>query len=119
MYRDDSVYVATRNEIFRLRDSKNRGAADVRTPLSILETKGAYPHNGLSGIAFDFHGDVYFGMGENLGFAYTLVGSDGVRISGGGEGGTFFAAGPTAAISSGSRRGSGIRFRFASTRLAG
>ncbi len=65
-----------------------------RTPVVHLETKGAYPHNGLSGIAFDFHGDVYFGMGENLGFAYTLVGSDGVRISGGGEGGNVFRCRP-------------------------
>lgn len=92
--RDGSVYVATRNEIFRLRDSKGTGAADERTPIVHLESKGNYPHDGLSGIAFDFHGDVYFGMGENLGFTYTLVGSDGVRISGGGEGGNVFRCRP-------------------------
>jgi putative membrane-bound dehydrogenase-like protein len=90
VYRDGSVYVATRNEIFRLRDSKGNGVGDERTPIAHLETEGNYPHNGLSGFAFDFHGDVYFGIGENLGASYTLVGSDGSSIRGGGEGGNIF-----------------------------
>lgn len=90
VYRDGSVYVATRNEIFRLRDSKGAGAADERTPIVRLESAGNYPHNGLSGFAFDFHGDVYFGIGENLGAAYKLIGSDGSSLSGGGEGGNIF-----------------------------
>ncbi|HEX4000755.1 MAG TPA: PVC-type heme-binding CxxCH protein [Pirellulales bacterium] len=94
VYRDGSVYVATRNEIFRLRDSKQSGVADERTPIAHLETKGNYPHNGLSGFAFDFHGDVYFGIGENLGAAYKLVGSDASSISGGGEGGNIFRCRP-------------------------
>ena len=32
-----------------------------------LDTKGDYPHNGLSGLCFDSRGDLTFGMGENLG----------------------------------------------------
>lgn len=84
------VYVATRNEIFRLRDQDGDGKAEVRESLVQLETAGEYPHNGLSGFAFDFNGDVYFGMGENLGVDYTLIGQENIRLRGGGEGGNVF-----------------------------
>lgn len=87
---DGSVYVATRAEIFRLRDKDGNGKADERTRIAHLETKGDYPHNGLSGFAFDFAGNVYFGFGENLGADYKLIGSDGKSLSGGGEGGNIY-----------------------------
>lgn len=74
---DGSVYVATRGEIFRLRDTDDDGRADERTRIAHLETKGDYPHNGLSGFAFDFAGNVYFGLGENKGAEFRLVGTDG------------------------------------------
>ena len=87
---DGSVYVATRNEIFRLRDTKGTGVADEKTRLAFLESKGDYPHDGLSGLCFDSKGDVYFGFGENLGEPYKLIGADGKEIKGGGEGGHIF-----------------------------
>src|SRR5262245_10162325 len=87
---DGSVYVATRNEILRLRDTDGDGAADEKTRVVFLDTKGDYPHNGLSGLTFDARGDMYFGMGENLGAPYKLIGSDGTTIAGGGEGGNVF-----------------------------
>jgi putative membrane-bound dehydrogenase-like protein len=92
--RDGSAYVATRSEIFRLRDTDDDGRADERTTIARLETSGDYPHNGLSGFAFDFEGNVYFGLGENLGVPYTLVGSDGNQLSGGGEGGNVYRCDP-------------------------
>jgi putative heme-binding domain-containing protein len=55
-----------------------------------LDTKGDYPHNGLSGLTFDAAGNLMFGMGENLGADYKLIGSDGVTLSGGGEGGNIY-----------------------------
>ena len=58
--------------------------------LARLETEGDYPHNGLSGFAFDWSGNVYFGLGENLGAHYRLVASDGTEFVGGGEGGSIF-----------------------------
>jgi putative membrane-bound dehydrogenase-like protein len=85
--RDGSVVVATRAEVFRLRDLDGDGRAEARTPLARLETRGNYPHNGLSGFAFDVDGTIYFGLGENLGAGYRLVGSDGAALAGGGEGG--------------------------------
>jgi len=85
-----AVYVATRNEILRLRDTDDDGRADQRTEIARLETQGNYPHNGLSGFAFDVAGNVYFGLGENLGADYRLVGSDGHTIAGGGEGGSIY-----------------------------
>ncbi|HEX5268880.1 MAG TPA: PVC-type heme-binding CxxCH protein, partial [Gemmataceae bacterium] len=87
---DGSVYVATRNEILRLRDTDGDGKADEKTRVVFLDTKGNYPHNGLSGLCFDSKGDLYFGIGENLGASYKLVGSDGTTLTGGGEGGNLF-----------------------------
>jgi len=89
LHHDGSLYVATRNEVFRLRDTDGDGAADDRTQIVKLETSGNYPHNGLSGLAFDFAGNLYFGFGENLGATYKLLGSDGASVSGL-EGGHIF-----------------------------
>ncbi len=87
---DGSLYVATRMDIHRMRDTDGDDRADEITPIVRMETKGNYPHNGLSGLAFDFAGDLHFGLGENLGEAYTLIGTDGTKISGGGEGGSTY-----------------------------
>src|SRR5262245_9586735 len=87
---DGSVYVATRNEILRLRDTDGDGKADEKTRIVFLDTKGNYPHNGLSGLSFDSRGDLNFGMGENLGEPYKLIGSDNTTLVGGGEGGNFY-----------------------------
>jgi putative membrane-bound dehydrogenase-like protein len=94
VYYDGSIYVATRSEIFRLRDKDNDGQAEERTRICHLETEGNYPHNGLSGFAFDFAGNVYFGFGENLGASYKLIGSDGKSLAGGGEGGNIYTCRP-------------------------
>ncbi|MBM3994793.1 MAG: c-type cytochrome [Planctomycetes bacterium] len=75
---DGSVYVATRNEILRLHETKD-GVKSVR--IVYMETKGNYPHNGLSGLCFDSKGDLTFGMGENLGVHFKLIGSDGTTIT--------------------------------------
>src|SRR4051812_19392272 len=48
---DGLVYVATRNEILRLRDTDGDGKADEKTRIAFLDTKGNYPHNGLSGLS--------------------------------------------------------------------
>ena len=93
---DQSVFVATRSALYRLWDRDGDGKADgvkqgsLPEPFVRLDTPGDYPHNGLSGFAFDFAGNVYFGLGENLGADYRLVGSDGVTLSGGGEGGNIY-----------------------------
>lgn len=87
---DGSVYLATRNEILRLRDSKGTGVADQKERIVFLQTQGDYPHNGLSGLAFDASGNLMFGLGENLGVDYQLIGSDGTTLKGGGEGGNIY-----------------------------
>jgi putative membrane-bound dehydrogenase-like protein len=84
------VYLATRNEIWRLRDTKETGQADEKERIIFLDTKGDYPHNGLSGLAFDLDGELQFGLGENLGVSYQLKGSDGKVLTGEGEGGNIF-----------------------------
>jgi len=70
---DGAVWFATRWEVMILREG-----GEKKTIVK-LETKGDYPHNGLCGFAF--RGEhAYFGMGENLGVPYRLVGSDGAAI---------------------------------------
>ncbi|HEV8004036.1 MAG TPA: PVC-type heme-binding CxxCH protein [Planctomycetaceae bacterium] len=86
----DGVYVATRREVFHLVDKDGDCKADERRSILKLETKGDYPHNGLAGFATDGLGNMYIGLGENLGADYRLVGTDGRAISGGGEGGSLF-----------------------------
>jgi len=101
--RDGSVFVASRSALYRLWDRDGDGRADgaiagtLPAPIVRLDTTGDYPHNGLSGFAFDFAdvvGNVYFGLGENLGADYRLIGSDGTTLSGGGEGGNIYRCRP-------------------------
>lgn len=89
-HHDGSLYVATRRDIHRLRDTDGDGRADETTRIVQLETAGNYPHNGLSGLAFDLAGDLNFGLGENLGADYKLNGADGSSWAGGGEGGSTY-----------------------------
>jgi putative membrane-bound dehydrogenase-like protein len=104
---DDSVFVATRWALYHLFDRDGDGRADgtaagsgdprrspIPTPIVRLDTPGDYPHNGLSGFAFDSLGWVYFGLGENLGADYRLIGSDVQTFSGGGEGGNIYRCRP-------------------------
>ncbi len=98
--RDRSLFVATRNALYRLTDRDGDGKADgvsatrLPTPIVRLDTPGDYPHNGLSGFAFDSSDSVYFGLGENLGADYRLIGSDGTTLAGGGEGGNIYKCRP-------------------------
>src|SRR5262249_10514954 len=87
---DGSVYLATRNEVLRLRDTKGTGKADRSERLVHLDTKGEQPHTGLSGLCFDWRGDLSSATGEHLGASSRLVGADGTVLRGGGEGGNVF-----------------------------
>ncbi len=88
---DGSIYASTRDEVLRMRDENDDGAADaVERKIVWLESEGNYPHNGLSGLAFDSRGQVWLGMGENLGAGYIIRGSDGTEIKDQGEGGNIW-----------------------------
>src|SRR5260370_35521374 len=71
---DGSVYIATRNEILRLRDTKGTGVADEKKRIVFLDTKGDYPHKGLYARCFDWIGDRNFRMVEHHGAAHKLIG---------------------------------------------
>jgi putative membrane-bound dehydrogenase-like protein len=87
---DGSLYVAARNEILRLNDADGDGQYEhVTRRIVFLDTTANYPHNGLSGLAFDKDGNLYFGMGENLGAGYTLK-AGATEIKDQGEGGNIF-----------------------------
>ena len=91
----DWIYVATRSEVFRMRDADGDDVAEHREPILRLETEGDYPHNGLGGLAFDDDGSLVVGLGENLGAPYRLVAADGSAWSGGAEGGSVFSCSAT------------------------
>ena len=65
--KNGAVYVVTRSDVYLLRDTDGDGVADERRVIVRLDTTATYPHNGLSGFAFDGLGNLYFGLGENLG----------------------------------------------------
>lgn len=88
---DGSIYLAARNEILRLHDDNNDGKVDrVDRKLVWLESKADYPHNGISGLAFDGKGGLFFGVGENLAAPYVITGSDGSSYTFQTEGGNVF-----------------------------
>ena len=87
---DGWIYIATRAQILRVRDADGDGRAEQSETLVNLETSGDYPHNGLAGLTFRSDGRLFFGLGENLGESYRLVGRDKSVFAGGGEGGSIF-----------------------------
>lgn len=89
-----AVYLATRSDIHLLRDTDGDDVADQRKVIVQLRTRATYPHNALSGFAFDALGFMYFGLGENEGLDYELVGADGTSLKGGGEGGSIYRCKP-------------------------
>ena len=89
--KDGDLFFATRWEVYRWHGKPE--LQQRRDTIVRLDTKGNYPHNGLSGFAFDAEGNVYFGMGENLGAPFTVVGSDGTTIRDT-EGGKIFRCRP-------------------------
>jgi putative membrane-bound dehydrogenase-like protein len=89
--KNGDLYLATRWEVLRFHGKPE--LQQRRDTIARLDTRGNYPHNGLSGFAFDAEGNVYFGMGENLGLPYSLVGSDGTTIKDD-EGGKIFRCRP-------------------------
>ena len=91
MARDGWLYVAERSRISRIRDTDNDLKADQFQTIIDLKTTGKYPHNGLAGLSFDSFNYLYFGLGENLGHPYHMIGSDGKSIKGAeGIGGGIF-----------------------------
>ena len=84
---------AERSKITRYWDEDGDLKPEKQEILVTLETKGDYPHNGLSGFAFDMFGNFYFGLGENLGEPYKVICKDGSKYEGGGEGGSIFRCG--------------------------
>ena len=90
---DGHLYVSTRWFIGRFPGAATSAKADGEPEkLIVCETDGDYPHNGVGGLTIDpAHPEwLAFGFGENLGADYTFVGSDGVKLSGGAEGGSTY-----------------------------
>ncbi|MEM0926319.1 MAG: PVC-type heme-binding CxxCH protein, partial [Planctomycetota bacterium] len=90
---DGHLYVSTRWFIGRFPNASTKQRAESEPEkIIVCETDGDYPHNGVGGLAIDPANPDWlaFGFGENLGADYTFVGTDGVRLSGGAEGGSTY-----------------------------
>ncbi|MEO1617614.1 MAG: PVC-type heme-binding CxxCH protein [Planctomycetota bacterium] len=90
---DGHLYVSTRWFIGRFTNAASLTKAEGEPEkLVVCETDGNYPHNGVGGLAIDPADPEWlaFGFGENLGADYTFVGKDGVKLSGGAEGGSTY-----------------------------
>ena len=85
----DWVYLAQRDRILRVRDTDGDGVGDLQENVAVLETEGTYPHNGLSGMAWQTNGDLVFALGENHWEKWELSSRDGSTAKGSGEGGVF------------------------------
>lgn len=77
---DGVLHLTLRDKLLKLEDTNGDGVCDKQTELMRWETKGDYPHNGLSGMTWSPDGWIYVGSGENLMEKYTAVGADGKRI---------------------------------------
>ena len=88
------VYVATRAQVLLLEDANGDDVADRRTVLFELDTKGNYPHNGFAGFAFDAVGNMFVGMGENLGEPYKVRDRSGTVVYEHDEGGHVYRFSP-------------------------
>lgn len=90
---DGHLYVSTRWFIARFKNASQQPKAQTEPEIIIrCKTDGDYPHNGVGGLTIDPAQPDWlaFGFGENSGIDYTFIGSDGVKISGGGEGGSTY-----------------------------
>ena len=83
------VYVAQRDKILRLSDNDQDLVCDQSEVIIQLETEADYPHNGLSGLTWSPEGNLVFSIGENFAKPWQLSGTDGVTLTGSGEGGIF------------------------------
>lgn len=88
------LYVATRQKIFRIKDTDDDHRADIEETIITLETSEDYPHNGLAGVCFDRNGKLHFGFGENMGKPYEIYGTDLICYKGHGDGGSIYQCDP-------------------------
>lgn len=86
---DGWIYLAERSRILRVKDTDGDGVGDVEENIATLDTEADYPHNGLSGMAWHPDGGLVFSLGENFGNDWVLESSEGVKLTGRGEGGVF------------------------------
>lgn len=86
---DGWVYLSERDRILRVKDTDGDGVGDTEQTLVNLDSEAVYPHNALSGLAWDPNGDLVFGLGENFAKPWTMTARDGSAIQGVDRGGVF------------------------------
>ncbi len=88
--KDGWVYISSRSEIIRCKDTDGDFKSDKTEQIIEHKTEANYPHNGLSSLLLTGKDELMFGQGENFGEQYEIIGTDGSKQTGGGEGGNIF-----------------------------
>ena len=91
---DGILYVVCAREVFSLHDINKDGVCDETRSILRLETKERYPHNCWLSITFSRDGWMYVGRGNVSSKAYAIVGRDGSRVTGYGDGGNIVRCRP-------------------------
>ncbi|MFN7734118.1 MAG: PVC-type heme-binding CxxCH protein [Pirellula sp.] len=87
--KDGWVYLSQRDRVLRVRDNNGDVRGDIEETIVKLDTVADYPHNGLSGMAWNTDGGLVLSLGENFGKLWTLRGKNTPPLTGRGEGGVF------------------------------
>lgn len=86
---DGVLYVVCAREVYALRDDDGDGVCDRKDRVLRLDTSERYPHNCWLSITFSRDGWMFVGRGNVSSRAYTIVGTDGSKVSGYGDGGNI------------------------------
>jgi putative membrane-bound dehydrogenase-like protein len=91
---DDSLYIVSGKSVDLLHDKDEDGVAESRRRILELKSSNNYAHSALLAITFGPDGWVYVSRGNNGSAAYTIVGSDGSKVTGFGDGGNIVRCKP-------------------------
>lgn len=91
---EGELFVVCARSVWALHDRDGDGQSERRTRVLRVETENKYAHSCQMGITFDADGRMYISRGNNGGRAYGVIGSDGSRISGFGDGGSIYRCRP-------------------------
>lgn len=86
---DGTLYAVCSHSVVALFDEDGDGVCDRQETVLRLNTRDRNPHGCLLSVTFSHDGWMYVGRGNTGSRAWTLVGTDGSRITGYGDGGNI------------------------------
>ena len=83
--RDGELYVVQMKSVVALRDRDDDGVCETQEAVVTIETPNNNNHGVFLALAFDERNRLYVSLGNIGGNAYTIIGSDGSRVTGQGD----------------------------------